>query len=270
VAAGSVFKPIATGRQEWAAAEAIKVLQGKSGQVAAGIRRRATTFGYSRREREAPLRGLPEGQGTLPGPPHRPGPRSPRHWAPKAHAAGSSKTASTSQEPDGDPTDRGRLKPAPSSPAATSTTTGPSIYTRTPAHPSGPLPRQPHPGRVISSSRRATPCERFEPVIWPTDLDRGCATIYHLAFGVVADSGRALPRSASTCPAGKRQEVDQQVLLAGLAEDHRYGSERPGAEAEPVRSGAVVRPGSWRRRAAQETQNGRFITPALTASAARR
>ena len=39
-------------RQLAGAAQAVKILQGKAAQVAAGIRRRATTFGYSPAERE--------------------------------------------------------------------------------------------------------------------------------------------------------------------------------------------------------------------------
>lgn len=37
--------------EEWVAAQARKILHGKSAQVAAGIRRRATTYGYSAAER---------------------------------------------------------------------------------------------------------------------------------------------------------------------------------------------------------------------------
>jgi hypothetical protein len=51
-AAWSFFDPGDPDAEEWVAAQAIKILQGKSGQVAAGIRRRATTLGYSRQERE--------------------------------------------------------------------------------------------------------------------------------------------------------------------------------------------------------------------------
>ena len=38
--------------RRWVAAQAVKILEGKAAQVAAGIRRRATTFGYSPAERE--------------------------------------------------------------------------------------------------------------------------------------------------------------------------------------------------------------------------
>ena len=39
------------GSEEWVADQARKILRGKSAQVAAGIRRRATTYGYSPAER---------------------------------------------------------------------------------------------------------------------------------------------------------------------------------------------------------------------------
>ncbi len=51
-AAWSFFDKGDPGAEEWVAAQATKILQGKAGQVAAGIRRRATTFGYSPAERE--------------------------------------------------------------------------------------------------------------------------------------------------------------------------------------------------------------------------
>src|SRR6266516_6692619 len=41
-----------TAAEEWVAAQATKILQGKAAAAAAGIRRRATTFGYSPAERE--------------------------------------------------------------------------------------------------------------------------------------------------------------------------------------------------------------------------
>jgi hypothetical protein len=51
-AAWSFFEPGDPDAETWAAAQAIKVLDGNAARVAAGIRRRATTFGYSARERE--------------------------------------------------------------------------------------------------------------------------------------------------------------------------------------------------------------------------
>jgi hypothetical protein len=51
-AAWSFFEPGDPDAEEWAAAQAAKILEGEAGQVAAGIRRRATTYGYSARERE--------------------------------------------------------------------------------------------------------------------------------------------------------------------------------------------------------------------------
>jgi hypothetical protein len=51
-AAWSFFDKGGPGAEAWVAAQATKILQGKAAQVAAGIRRRATTFGYSPAERE--------------------------------------------------------------------------------------------------------------------------------------------------------------------------------------------------------------------------
>jgi hypothetical protein len=50
-AAWSLFYPGDPGAEAWVAEQAVKVLEGKAGQVAAGIRRRATRFGYSAAER---------------------------------------------------------------------------------------------------------------------------------------------------------------------------------------------------------------------------
>jgi hypothetical protein len=50
-AAWSFFDKGEPAAEEWVAAQARKILHGKSGQVAAGIRRRATTYGYSPAER---------------------------------------------------------------------------------------------------------------------------------------------------------------------------------------------------------------------------
>jgi hypothetical protein len=51
-AAWSFFEPGDPDAETWVAARATKILEGNSARVAAGIRRRATTFGYSGRERE--------------------------------------------------------------------------------------------------------------------------------------------------------------------------------------------------------------------------
>ena len=51
-AAWSFFEPCDPGAEAWVAAQAVKILQGKAAQVAAGIRRRATRFGYTGKERE--------------------------------------------------------------------------------------------------------------------------------------------------------------------------------------------------------------------------
>jgi hypothetical protein len=51
-AAWSFFYPGDPDAEDWVAAQAIKILGGKAGAVAAGIRRRATTYGYSAAERE--------------------------------------------------------------------------------------------------------------------------------------------------------------------------------------------------------------------------
>jgi hypothetical protein len=50
-AAWSFFEPGDTDAEQWVAAQATKILEGKASQVAAGIRRRATTFRYSAAER---------------------------------------------------------------------------------------------------------------------------------------------------------------------------------------------------------------------------
>lgn len=50
-AAWSFFEPGDPDAEDWVAAQATKILQGKAGQVAAGIRRRATTYGYAGNER---------------------------------------------------------------------------------------------------------------------------------------------------------------------------------------------------------------------------
>ncbi|MDQ2813840.1 MAG: ISKra4 family transposase [Actinomycetota bacterium] len=51
-AAWSFFEPGDPDAEPWVAVQAAKILDGKAAQVAAGIRRRATTFGYSPAERE--------------------------------------------------------------------------------------------------------------------------------------------------------------------------------------------------------------------------
>jgi hypothetical protein len=51
-AAWSFFETGGPAAEEWVSAQATKILESKSAQVAAGIRRRATTYGYSARERE--------------------------------------------------------------------------------------------------------------------------------------------------------------------------------------------------------------------------
>ncbi len=50
-AAWSFFQPGDPDAEDWVAVQAVKILEGKAAQVAAGIRRRATTFGYSPAER---------------------------------------------------------------------------------------------------------------------------------------------------------------------------------------------------------------------------
>jgi len=50
-AAWSFFDKGEPAAEEWVAAQARKILHGNAGQVAAGIRRRATTYGYSPAER---------------------------------------------------------------------------------------------------------------------------------------------------------------------------------------------------------------------------
>jgi len=51
-AAWSFFETGDPAAEEWVADQAVKILESKSAQVAAGIRRRATTYGYSAKERE--------------------------------------------------------------------------------------------------------------------------------------------------------------------------------------------------------------------------
>jgi hypothetical protein len=51
-AAWSFFETGDPDAEEWVAEQAVKILEGKAAAVAAGIRRRATTFGYSLQERE--------------------------------------------------------------------------------------------------------------------------------------------------------------------------------------------------------------------------
>ncbi len=51
-AAWSFFDKGDPDAETWVAGQAVKILEGKAAQVAAGIRRRATTFGYSPAERE--------------------------------------------------------------------------------------------------------------------------------------------------------------------------------------------------------------------------
>jgi hypothetical protein len=51
-AAWSFFEPGDPDAETWVAAQATKILEGRSAQAAAGIRRRATTYGYSAAERE--------------------------------------------------------------------------------------------------------------------------------------------------------------------------------------------------------------------------
>ena len=53
-AAWSFFDKGEPAAEEWVAGQARKILHGKAPQVAAGIRRRATTCGYSGPERAAP------------------------------------------------------------------------------------------------------------------------------------------------------------------------------------------------------------------------
>ena len=51
-AAGSFFYPGDPEAREWVKAQAAKILNGKARDVMAGIRRRATPYGYSTKERE--------------------------------------------------------------------------------------------------------------------------------------------------------------------------------------------------------------------------
>ena len=53
-AAWSFFDKGEPAAEEWVAGQARKILHGKARQVAAGIRRRATTYGYSRPSAPAP------------------------------------------------------------------------------------------------------------------------------------------------------------------------------------------------------------------------
>ena len=55
-AAWSFFEHSDPAAEEWVAGQALKILDGKAAQVAAGTRRRATAFGYSPAERPAPTR----------------------------------------------------------------------------------------------------------------------------------------------------------------------------------------------------------------------
>jgi hypothetical protein len=68
-AAWSLFYTSDPAAEAWVAEQATKILEGKAGQVAAGIRRRATTFGYSTCERAGAdaCAGLPDRQEALPG-----------------------------------------------------------------------------------------------------------------------------------------------------------------------------------------------------------
>ena len=51
-AAWSFFEPGDPDAESWVATQATKILEGKAAQVAAGIRRRATTYGYTGKERD--------------------------------------------------------------------------------------------------------------------------------------------------------------------------------------------------------------------------
>jgi len=51
-AAWSFFEPGDPGAETWVATQAIKILDGNAAHVAAGIRRRATTYGYTGKERD--------------------------------------------------------------------------------------------------------------------------------------------------------------------------------------------------------------------------
>jgi hypothetical protein len=65
-AAWSLFETGDPDAEKWVAAQATKILHGKSAQVAAGIRRRATTFGYSPAERTG-ASGWPIATGVIEG-----------------------------------------------------------------------------------------------------------------------------------------------------------------------------------------------------------
>jgi hypothetical protein len=51
-AAWSFFEPGDPDAEDWVAAQAVKILEGKAAQAAARIRRRASTYGYTGTERE--------------------------------------------------------------------------------------------------------------------------------------------------------------------------------------------------------------------------
>ena len=72
-AAWSFFDKGEPAAEEWVAGQARKILHGEARQVAAGIRRRATTYGYSpgRARRRRRMRPLPGEQAGLPGLRHR-------------------------------------------------------------------------------------------------------------------------------------------------------------------------------------------------------
>ena len=72
-AAWSFFDKGEPAAEEWVADQARKILHGKARQVAAGIRRRATAYGYSggRARRRRRVRPLPGQQAGLPGLRHR-------------------------------------------------------------------------------------------------------------------------------------------------------------------------------------------------------
>ena len=130
-AAWSFFDKGEPAAEEWVAAQARTILHGKAAQVAAGIRRRATTYGYSpgRARRRRRMRPLPGQQEGLPGLRHRPGQGlAHRHRDHRgrlqAHRQGQNghngRKMGHSKAP------RPSSSSAPSSPTATSTTTGAS------------------------------------------------------------------------------------------------------------------------------------------------
>ena len=73
-AAWSFFDKGEPAAEEWIADQALKILRGRARQVAAGIRRRATTYQYSpaERARRRRMRPLPHRQSTPPGLPEGP------------------------------------------------------------------------------------------------------------------------------------------------------------------------------------------------------